>query len=651
PEWAYVSGITVNSHTLLLDEVELLSGTDYYFSVQADCNGDGSLTSAYAEDYFFSTPGLNACTAPANVQAPLATINETTAQVSWDALAGSPVYEIYYRLTGASTWQSAMTYDAFINLSALVSGMEYQAQVRVFCSGDWSVVSEFSDIITFTTTGIIACEAPTVAGSTPISDTSQGIVFNSPGGGMYYDVKYRVQGIISWSIARSTTGPAITLSNLLPGTPYQVMVRADCSGTGDGSINSDYSSIYTFITSGTSTCVGPQGIAVSSITDTGATVSWGVGTGALSYDMRYRLKGSTAWTTVSGPETQVVLSGLESGMTYQVQARSLCNVDATLQSVWSTTLEFTTTGTPACDVPIGLTASSITDTGANITWTVANGAQEYEVRYRVSGTYTWTITATPSASISLNGLATGMPYQLRVRSICNADGSLLSGFSDIFSFSTTGAAACAIPTSLVANNITEQSTDLTWSPASGAVEYEVRYRPSGTTLWESINTATNTLTLSGLLPSEEYQWRVRTICSTDGTLASQFSTVSTFLTTAPPPVAPPAGRSEGDETVTAVDDTESKEVVQLLTTPLLNVYPNPFRHTLYFEYTPVEDEDITLLIFHLNGKKVAEVFSGKVWAQQQLRFSFVPQNLPKGMYIYRLISDKGPGMTSRIVLN
>ena len=93
-------------------------------------------------------------------------------------------------------------------------------------------------------------------------------------------------------------------------------------------------------------------------------------------------------------------------------------------------------GTPTgCGVPSSVTASSITNTGATISWASVSGATSYNVQYRVSGATAWTTTSSSSTSKALTGLTASTTYQYQVQSVC-ASGS--SAYSATASFATTG---------------------------------------------------------------------------------------------------------------------------------------------------------------------------------------------------------------------
>jgi len=75
-------------------------------------------------------------------------------------------------------------------------------------------------------------------------------------------------------------------------------------------------------------------------------------------------------------------------------------------------------------------------------------------------------------------------------------------------------AQCSAPTGLATNGITATAATATWAPVSGALSYNVDYRPPGYD-WITIANGTTSLqwSLYGMTPTTTYEWRVRANCS------------------------------------------------------------------------------------------------------------------------------------------
>src|ERR1043165_9088033 len=88
-------------------------------------------------------------------------------------------------------------------------------------------------------------------------------------------------------------------------------------------------------------------------------------------------------------------------------------------------------------------------------------------------------------------------------------------------------AQCSAPTGLATNGITATAATATWAPVSGAVSYNVDYRPPGYD-WITIANGTTSLqwSLYGMTPTTTYDWRVRANCASGASnyTQTQFTT-------------------------------------------------------------------------------------------------------------------------------
>ena len=221
--------------------------------------------------------------------------------------------------------------------------------------------------------------------------------------------------------------PAVPLD---PNTTYKVTFVQDGIKDAAGNGIDEYS--FTFSTGGTVAsncgpggCQIPGGLATSGITTTAATVSWSSVASAANYDVRYRQVGSPTWININNlTVTSTTLTGLTADVNYEWQVRTSCGGS---DSQYSSSVTFSTAGGP-CNTPSGLASSDVTASSASLTWTAQGNAQNYDVRYRVSGTTPWTeVNDQPTATASLNGLASETLYEWQVRTSCSSGNSAYSG--------------------------------------------------------------------------------------------------------------------------------------------------------------------------------------------------------------------------------
>lgn len=205
-----------------------------------------------------------------------------------------------------------------------------------------------------------------------------------------------------------------------------------------GNIFFDISNTNFTITAGTG-CGAPGGLTSSAITTSGATLSWTAVSGAVSYDVDYKLTSSGTWTNAATATnaTSINLSGLTSSTAYDWRVRTNCSSATSAY----TAAQFTTAGVATCNAPTALTSSAITTSGATVSWTAASGANSYAVDYKLTSAGTWTsaATATTSTSVTLSGLSASSTYDWRVSTTCTSGTSAFATAQ----FTTATASTCA----------------------------------------------------------------------------------------------------------------------------------------------------------------------------------------------------------------
>lgn len=92
------------------------------------------------------------------------------------------------------------------------------------------------------------------------------------------------------------------------------------------------------------------------------------------------------------------------------------------------------TATCNATTPTGVSTSGVTTSGATVSWNAVAGAT-YDVRYRATGTSSWTTTAVSGTSKTLSGLSSSTSYEVQVRSKCSSGNS---SYSTSVNFTTAG---------------------------------------------------------------------------------------------------------------------------------------------------------------------------------------------------------------------
>ncbi len=94
------------------------------------------------------------------------------------------------------------------------------------------------------------------------------------------------------------------------------------------------------------TCATPSGLNATGINTTAATLNWLSVSGALSYNIQYRVSGTTTWNNSTAATNSKAISGLSAGTTYEYQVQTVCTGQ---NSSYSSSATFTTASASCTD--------------------------------------------------------------------------------------------------------------------------------------------------------------------------------------------------------------------------------------------------------------------------------------------------------------
>jgi hypothetical protein len=187
-------------------------------------------------------------------------------------------------------------------------------------------------------------------------------------------------------------------------------------------------------------CNAPTGLATYSITATSGTATWAPVSGAVSYNLDYKLASSLNWVTIANGTTslQWTIGGLEPTTSYDWRVRANCS--SGISSYTQT--QFTSQALGSCSAPGGLNEPNIGSSTATLNWSPVSGAFAYSVWYKptFSGTWITATSATYGTSVNLYALSAYTTYDWRV--VANCSLSEISNYSTA-QFTTSGSATTA----------------------------------------------------------------------------------------------------------------------------------------------------------------------------------------------------------------
>lgn len=247
-----------------------------------------------------------------------------------------------------------------------------------------------------------SCGAVSGLASSAITTNSATVSWTALGGALNYDVDYKLASSGTWiNAATATASLSVNLAGLTASSLYDWRVRANCTG-----LTGAYTQAQ-FTTAGTPTCGTVTGLASSAITTSSATVSWSTLSGALNYDVDYKLNSSGTWinAATATASLSVNLSGLTASSLYDWRVRANCSgaTGAYAQA------QFTTAAVVTCPGPLDVSTNGTAAGAATIPFNT-------DVKGLISPTgdndyYKFVITTGGTATITL----TTLPFDYDIR--------------------------------------------------------------------------------------------------------------------------------------------------------------------------------------------------------------------------------------------
>jgi hypothetical protein len=336
-----------------------------------------------------------------------------------------------------------------------------------------------------------------------------------------------------------TANHGVTLSGLISGTTYYFVAQSTGANGATG-----YSAAMTFTTTGTAPAGPPaiSNVAVSSITNTTATITWTTdqASSSLVNFGKTTAYGSTSpLTPTLVTSHSVTLTGLTLGTTYDFDV-----VSANVSSLSSNSANgsFTTTAvTYTAPVITNVATTNLTSTSVTVTWTTdqpSSSLINYGTTTGYGSSTTLDTNLVTAHSETIVGLAAGTSYDFDVTS---ATAQSLSTTSPNATFTTAASTATAPYVGYVgAWGVTNTGATVTWStdvPATAQLAYGTTTALGQLSPLQTAMTASHGVTLTGLASGTEYYFVAQ---STGADGATGYSTVMNFTTTGsqstPPPV-------------------------------------------------------------------------------------------------------------------
>lgn len=445
------------------------------------------------------------CTQPANLTA---TVNGTTANITWMAPADQSAWTVEYKLSNHTEWYSMNVTTPSITLSDLQGNSTYDVRVKANCGDDNSVWTNGTFNVECQNLDVtVASEDVTIGTGT----STQSFLFDGLYGFGYSVNLYTMEnaGAINsiafdLSSASTTTGASVDM--------WVKAVPADYALSSSNTFNQMLDGAQQ-IASGVSdfTSAGWKVFNINGGFELGEgqnllvlTRSRGCSlSGGCSKSVRYTSATDKVWykRADNNDPGQSVSGSLSS---------NLPNIKINMDVVTTICGDV-----EACPAVTDVTISNVTPQGAEVAWNAEASQNAFIVEYKTAGASVWnTINVNDANSVVLSGLMQLTDYVVKVKANCGTN-----NLSEpvVATFATTG--ICPIVSNIDhANN--SNATTLTWTAGGSENAWIIQFKPvaADDNAWVTINASIVPMTtFGGLQGSTDYEVRIKAICDPDDT--------------------------------------------------------------------------------------------------------------------------------------
>ncbi len=504
----------------------------------------------------------------------------------------------------------------------------------------------------FTITSGSSCSAPAGLSASSITTSSATVNWNAVSGAVSYDVDYKTSASGTWTnAATATTATSANLAGLASGTVYDWRVRTNCSGS-----SSSYSASQ-FTTGSVAACNAPTGLTSSAITTNSATISWSAASGAVSYDVDYKLTSSGTWTNAATgiTGTAVNLSGLTSASSYDWRVRTNCSASSSsyassqfttsTASTCATAFEPNETQAAAATITSGVTNSAAISTSTDVDFfkitttatsnivynLVGPSGVDFDLHiYNSAGTQIGSGTSgTATETVTLNNQVAGT-YYIRV---IGYNGATSATCYTIKATSTT-ATGCQSSYDVSTNGTTSGAATIPFNTnITGLIS------PSGDNdYYKFVITTGGTITITLTTLPGDYDLRLRNSAGTQVAISQNGGTTSETIT-----YTAAAGtyyvQVYGYNNANSATNCYTLKV-QLGTAtridpdmPIVSMYPNPVKNELKINMGSL-NETVTATVTDMYGRRIETKIFANVSTINTSRFA-------PGVYLVTIIDKNG----------
>ena len=456
-----------------------------------------------------------------------ATVDSTTAVITWTAVEGQTTWNLQYKLADHSEWYTVPATETTVTLNDLQGNSNYEMRVQAVCGENVSAW----------TTGAFAVDCQNGNISVVVEDVEIGTngTTNSylPFYGLY-NYAYSQQ-IIDAEEINTTAGNIYSVSFNCSSAP---------ASTSTGNIKIWMANTTKSVFDNNTDYIDPSTLTL--VYEGPSSYAYQTGWNTFTFDTPFEYTGGN-----------VVVAYYEGNGSYNsgsfyvnstTDNKSISHYNDT-QSAVSYTSPATATGTKyfntyrnhmklnmdvtvgscddvvACPDPSNLEVSDITPNSAVLTWVAgAEDQTAFILEYQAEGATEWTSVDVNDTTYTLTELAQLTNYSVKVKANCGEN-----NWSEVLTTSFRTIGICLPVTNLETSNVSNTTT-LTWTAGGEETAWLVEFKPASESedAWTSIDVSLIPMTtFGGLQGNVDYDVRVKALCDPeDAENQSEWATTS-----------------------------------------------------------------------------------------------------------------------------
>lgn len=449
-----------------------------------------------------------------------ATVDSTTAVITWTAVEGQTAWNLQYKLADHSEWYTIPATETTVTLNDLQGNSNYEMRVQAVCGENTSAWTTGAFAVDCQEEEAVTAPTDVVIG-TGTSGSSSTWIFPGFYGWQYAAHLYDMEnsGAIHsigfyLNSASTTTGSTMTVWVKAVDANYALAASSTFNDMLDGA-QQIYDGAPDFSTAGWITFPVDnfslnegQNLLVL-VKGVGCTTG-----GGCSKSARYTSASNKVWykrqdTSDPGQDATGTLSNYRANININMDVTTISCVDVV-----------------ACADPSNLEVSDITPNSAVLTWVAgAEDQTSFILEYQAEGATEWTSVDVNDTTYTLTELAQLTNYSVRVKANCGTN-----NWSELITASFRTIGICPPVTNLETANVSNTTT-LTWTAGGEETAWLVQFKPAtaGDDAWTSIDVNLIPMTtFGGLVGNVDYDVRVKALCNPEDAENQSEWTSTTF---------------------------------------------------------------------------------------------------------------------------